>query len=570
MYATTNYNIYKTINGGAEWELMNDTLLNNLSSLTINPQNINSIFFLLNNRLCKSEDGGRNYQVLVNYGTGSYQINPIDTTNIYVSLDPFAFPNGNVFKSTDGGDTWTLIVNGLPGRNRSAHGLVINPQNPLEIYGNGVKTTNGGDSWFIINNANGGGVGHITKDNPPNLIAYAEFWKLLYTNNNGMNWIQPGFSIDFEDIEVSAVSFNPFNEDIGYLASHDQLHKTTNKGKDWFATGLIPTSYSISYHKAVPQLIFVSSIYADPFSDGLVYRSTDGGNNWFEVLNSGLRNPVSGFYSHKTDTNIVFAVSNKQIYRSNNKGENWQVISNSLNFSEGFSTIAIDETKKNTIYLGRRAISVNSGNLLKSIDNGDSWFLIDTHLMKLDRWVSITSLMTDPYKSKRLYVGLSDYGAPLPPNPDFSNGGLFLTEDDGENWRKVFDGSVYKIDSDSSIPRNIYISSKYGIIQFLDTLTVTSVDKVIEEIPEYYLLSQNYPNPFNHSTKIHYNVKEKSLVELKVFDLLGREIKTLVNEVKQPGRYEITFNANKHVSGVYIYQLRSGKYLSTKKMILLR
>ncbi|MGB9665371.1 MAG: T9SS type A sorting domain-containing protein, partial [Ignavibacteria bacterium] len=87
-----------------------------------------------------------------------------------------------------------------------------------------------------------------------------------------------------------------------------------------------------------------------------------------------------------------------------------------------------------------------------------------------------------------------------------------------------------------------------------------------------YELKQNYPNPFNPSTKIKYSIKENGLVMLKVYDLLGREIATLVNEPKQAGEYEVEFDASKYdlTSGVYIYELRSGSFKSAKKFVLMK
>ncbi|MEJ5304771.1 MAG: T9SS type A sorting domain-containing protein [Ignavibacteria bacterium] len=87
-----------------------------------------------------------------------------------------------------------------------------------------------------------------------------------------------------------------------------------------------------------------------------------------------------------------------------------------------------------------------------------------------------------------------------------------------------------------------------------------------------YDLRPNYPNPFNPSTKIKYSIKYKGLVTLKVFDLLGRELATLVNEPKQPGEYEIEFDASKYglSSGVYLYQLSSGSFSSIEKLVYLR
>jgi hypothetical protein len=88
--------------------------------------------------------------------------------------------------------------------------------------------------------------------------------------------------------------------------------------------------------------------------------------------------------------------------------------------------------------------------------------------------------------------------------------------------------------------------------------------------PVLYKLSQNYPNPFNPSTTIQYNLPVSGKVVLKIFDVVGREVTTLVNEEQQSGVYKVTFDASKIASGIYFYRLQSGSFISTKKMILLK
>ncbi len=102
--------------------------------------------------------------------------------------------------------------------------------------------------------------------------------------------------------------------------------------------------------------------------------------------------------------------------------------------------------------------------------------------------------------------------------------------------------------------------------------SISSVTDVNDELslPAEFSLSQNYPNPFNPSTKIKYSIKEQGNVKLIVYDILGREVATLVNEQKPAGNYEVTFDASRLSSGVYFYRLRAGSFVSTKKMILLR
>jgi hypothetical protein len=100
---------------------------------------------------------------------------------------------------------------------------------------------------------------------------------------------------------------------------------------------------------------------------------------------------------------------------------------------------------------------------------------------------------------------------------------------------------------------------------------VVSVDDQIDgQVPDNYSLSQNYPNPFNPSTTITYAVPQNSLVSLSVFDILGNEVQTLVNEIKGAGTYTVSFDAASVPSGVYFYKLEAGNFLSTKKMVLLK
>ncbi len=90
------------------------------------------------------------------------------------------------------------------------------------------------------------------------------------------------------------------------------------------------------------------------------------------------------------------------------------------------------------------------------------------------------------------------------------------------------------------------------------------------EIPTVFSLQQNYPNPFNPGTKIIYSIPQTSFVTLKIYDILGNEVATLVNEEKALGNYEVEFNASKLSAGVYFYKLQAGKFVQTKKMMLLK
>jgi hypothetical protein len=91
-----------------------------------------------------------------------------------------------------------------------------------------------------------------------------------------------------------------------------------------------------------------------------------------------------------------------------------------------------------------------------------------------------------------------------------------------------------------------------------------------EALPQEFALHQNYPNPFNPSTKIGFKVQGSGFVSLKVYDVLGREVRTLVSEELKPGSYEVPFDAAGLASGVYFYRLRAGGFTQTRTMVVLR
>jgi hypothetical protein len=101
---------------------------------------------------------------------------------------------------------------------------------------------------------------------------------------------------------------------------------------------------------------------------------------------------------------------------------------------------------------------------------------------------------------------------------------------------------------------------------------IDAVTGVSEEntIPKSYALYQNYPNPFNPTTTIEFDIPEKTNVKLVVYDILGREVETLVNKEFEPGKYKINFTATNLPSGVYFYTLRTPKFTKTNKMLLIK
>jgi hypothetical protein len=117
-------------------------------------------------------------------------------------------------------------------------------------------------------------------------------------------------------------------------------------------------------------------------------------------------------------------------------------------------------------------------------------------------------------------------------------------------------------------------SPAIGKYYFDDLRVVKKVTVGVEKqdgiVPDRFAMEQNYPNPFNPSTTISYQLPQSSFVTLKIYDILGKEVTTLVNENQAAGKYNVNFNANSLTSGIYIYKISAGSFSVSKKMMLMK
>ena len=174
--------------------------------------------------------------------------------------------------------------------------------------------------------------------------------------------------------------------------------------------------------------------------------------------------------------------------------------------------------------------------------------------------------------------------------------GVLYSIDNGDNWIDIGEGLPSSNGSFSEIYTLAVGADGYLYVGTFQNGAYRSINSVISvyelaNLPKNYSLSQNYPNPFNPTTTISYTLptsvncesaivnsvgtaRELSLqtvnVELKIYDILGREIAILVNEMQKPGNYEITWEADNYQSGIYFYKLNVGDFSQTRKMILLK
>ena len=178
-------------------------------------------------------------------------------------------------------------------------------------------------------------------------------------------------------------------------------------------------------------------------------------------------------------------------------------------------------------------------------------------------------------------VNLSEYDLPpLPPSEIFDvrfGSGRFAENLNGLTHSIIMQGLDYPVTIKADAV-TILLQDETGqklntVLNSGDQVVINDLDKVFvsgDVLPVKFALEQNYPNPFNPITTIKYSIPQNSQLTLKVYDILGSEVATLVNEEKPAGVYEVEFNATKYSSGIYFYQLQAGSFVETKKMILVK
>ncbi len=364
---------------------------------------------------------------------------------------------------------------------------------------------------------------------------------VLKTTNAGLNW---QFT-NFPNFSADDVSFP--NVNTGYICSWfwglgSYVIKTTNSGVNWICTDTIMKSFFKMKFFDVN-----TGIVASKYST--VHKTTDGGYNWIAQTGVNWMEPYC-IWCFDADNWLVTDKSNL-LNKTTNGGVNWSIL-NFNNFELG-SLFFINSTTGFS--------STQYGGIYKTTNRGDNWVRIDS-IVHYQNWGNIFFV-----NENTGYV--CGYG---------SYGNIYKTTNGGYNWIPQSTNTnkrmyyIYFTNSNTG-----YVGGENGII-YKTTNGGVWIKQTGSQIPEKYLLYQNYPNPFNPVTKIKFDIPNSPTlykggqgeVSLKIFDITGREIQTLVYEKLNPGTYEVTFDGTNLTSGVYFYQLKSNEYVETKKLVLLK
>jgi photosystem II stability/assembly factor-like uncharacterized protein len=364
---------------------------------------------------------------------------------------------------------------------------------------------------------------------------------LLKTNDGGKNWISR--KIDsatyFERLAFSGNAEGKDNGKCFMIANYSQKQKllvTTDYGNTW--------NISAADRQGISDVHFCNNSYGVAAgNNGFIMITTDGGNTW---SNQNVPN-VHHFYSvYALDSLFITAVGTYgKICQTKDGGKTW-----STHFIDSTSTLrgVWFTDSKNGFIIGYLT-NGQGGIILRTTDGGEQWKKLNPN--------------TIPDLS-RIYFTDQNHG--------YIIGGTYMyTTNGGYDWIEdptIMGTSIHFANRDIGT-----IISISGSILRTTTGGMTSIpENPKSNIPTSIKLLQNYPNPFNPVTVISYFVETQGIasVQIKVYDILGREIKTLVNENQQMGEHKVEFDGNNLPSGIYFYRITNGNQALTRKMLLLK
>ena len=386
---------------------------------------------------------------------------------------------------------------------------------------------------------------------------------------------------------LRSICFTGVNNQIGYAVGYNGIIlKTTNLGVNWsfINTPTIYNLYSVNFN--TPENGWIVGFE--------VYRTSNGGQNWTQVTNPPeLAGFKVQFFDSETGWILGLKINNRVwVWRTTNGGNSWDSSTFTINpyisdpmdmhfpsvetgyISGGNSISFIAKTitgGKSWFYQSvpsSRYISginfkdnligwaiTDSGNILKTTNGGLNWNKTNTVV-----YGGRKIYYKNGYNGEQLWI-IGEYGAIL------SSSNL------GNSWQSVSFNSEHFYEDLAFSGNNqtgIHIVGYNGTIIYSNNGGGVNIKEISSINPQSFNLYPNYPNPFNPVTNIKFSIPENSSVQLKVYDILGKEIGVLVNERLKVGTYQVSFNAGSLASGIYFYTIETPIYKDTKRMILIK
>ena len=363
---------------------------------------------------------------------------------------------------------------------------------------------------------------------------------ILKTTNGGNQWIlQNGIP------EKLYSNICPVDSNVVFCVGWFQtIVKTTNGGINWLILQDGPKGSGHSYE----DVSFINENTGWISGDlGVILKTTNGGMNFVE--SSLFAGYLYNIYFKDELTGITIGTG-VTMFKTTSSGLNWQNISMPIG-------TRIPEFRKLSVINNKYAwmIAQESGRIFRTNDFGSSWEAIDTIFTNRSMY-SIEFADTS--------IGFTGG----------SSGVLFKTTDGGYSWTSQNNGGDNRFWGSIHCYNDSIVWGVGGAGKIMHTTTggatMVNLSQESEHTPYEYILFQNFPNPFNSQTKIRYDLKTRSNVVMKIYDITGKVLNVIEEGNKKPGSYEIYFDADRIPSGVLIYTLTTDEVVLTKKMILIK
>ncbi|MFZ4592056.1 MAG: T9SS type A sorting domain-containing protein, partial [Ignavibacteria bacterium] len=393
------------------------------------------------------------------------------------------------------------------------------------------KTTNNGANWTKTQYNNLKTVS-LCSDNR---IIFTGAYNngLSFSTDGGVNWIQS--ELTTQHVNSVAINDNIIFAGMESVCSGIGMMRSTNGGINWHEAGFYYDVFVTSMIMSGNKLLIGSQTCVDY---GGIYLSTDNGNTFTNTLSG---QDVISIYANGSNVYagmvVNFSGTNGGINVSSDGGYNWQYI------GPGGKSINAVTVNGNYIFAG------TGTGVWVTTNNGTNW--------------------TQTTLTSKVYALLST-GNYLFAGTEAN--GVYFSSNNGSSWTQKNQGLVNnQYVSKIVLQNNKLYASTYGNSVFQrDLAEIVSVNNISTEIPSGYSLSQNYPNPFNPITNIKFSIINSGNVKLIVYNIMGKEVQSLVNERLQPGVYDAVFDGANLNSGVYFYKLVTDSYSETKKMLLVK
>jgi photosystem II stability/assembly factor-like uncharacterized protein len=546
-YLATAY-IYKTTNAGVNWtsQTMPASPPGYIKDMKFINQNtgvaVGATSFTFLPKIIYTNNGGATWTLQYTGATNNTSASSVTLANSTNSAWVSCY-NGLLLKTTNlSGGAWVAATSPSSTSNLGSISFfdinngIIAGTDATGLFPRIYKTINGGGSWaspyYSVSEKIYTSV--IFKDANNGFVA-GDAGIFLKTINGGTNWeVKTAPSANM----ILSMSF-PVDAMNGWVAgASGSIYKTPNAGTSWTSQGpgIATSFYGI-------QMLNTTTGWACG-TGGYFYKTTDG-STWTSSASGTSNNLWSLFF---IDANTGWITGAGGIVRKTVNGGG-SFTPQTSNFSNILYSVYF--VNANTGFL-----SGQSGSILKTVDGGTTWNF---------------KLSGGNIEFKTLYFVNSTTGWAVGTGGTPFVSRQYKTTDGGENWFPQSMNayptiwSVYFIDANTGWA----VGTQSSILK-TSTGGGIFVNNISTEVPDNYYLHQNYPNPFNPSTNIRFEILKNENVTLTVYDMLGREISTLVNEKMQPGTYEVTFDGSNLPSGAYFYRLTSGNFVETKKMLLIK